>query len=243
MRDAPAFSDHIPPIPVTPDALAALDTPRAFFGENRTAALIDDLARQGWAHAADALPADLTAALLTRARDLSAAEALEAGKIGRGEAEMRALAIRRARIAWMDGTDPGEARFLEGAEALRRAINEALFAGLFEFEAHFAVYPTGGHYARHLDAFAGVRRSRVVSLVAWLNPDWRAGDGGELDLWGSDTETGEPARTFVPRGGDLLLMMSETIPHAVRPTLRPRHGLAGWFRVNPGVGGVLDPPA
>jgi len=243
MLDAPPLAEPITPQPVTPGVLAALDAPRPFFGENRTAALIDDLARQGWAHAADALPADLSAGLLARARALSEAHALAAGKIGRGEAEMRALSIRRARIAWMDGTQPSEAAFLEGAEALRRAINEALFAGLFEFEAHFAVYPTGGHYARHLDAFAGARRSRVVSLVAWLNPDWRDGDGGELDLWGSDAETSEPARTFAPLGGDLLLMMSETIPHAVRETLRPRYGIAGWFRVNPGVGGVLDPAA
>jgi len=35
--------------------------------------------------------------------------------------------------------------------------------------------------------------------------------------------------------------MSETIPHAVRETRVPRLGLAGWFRINPGVGGVLDP--
>lgn len=217
--------------------------PAPFFGANRTAALIADLAGRGWAHAADALPATLTAALLDRARGIEASGTLAAAKIGRGPVELRAPSVRRTRIAWMEGADRSEAEFLEGAEALRRAINEALFAGLFEFEAHFSVYPQGGHYARHLDAFAGGPRARIVSLVAWLNPAWQAGDGGELDLWDEDGGEGPPAATLAPRGGDLLLMMSERIPHAVRETLRPRYGIAGWYRINPGVGGVLDPAA
>ena len=220
-----------------------LAPPAPFFGENRTAALIDDLARQGWAHAAQALPEEMTTALLARARLLEAEDALRAGKVGRGDNALRAAAIRKAQISWMDGADPAEAAFLDGAEALRRAINEALFAGLFEFEAHFSIYPPGGHYARHLDAFAGAPRARVVSLVAWLNPDWRTGDGGELDVWTGPHDDGAPLARFEPRIGDLLLMMSETIPHAVRATTRTRYGIAGWFRVNPGVGGVLDPAA
>jgi SM-20-related protein len=217
--------------------------PSPFFGDNRTAAIIDELASKGWAHAEAALPADLVIALRGRLEALFAEGELSRARIGRGESETRALAIRQTEITWLTGEHPAERRFLEGAEALRREINRALFAGLFEFEAHFARYPEGGHYARHLDAFADRPRDRVVSLVAWLNADWRAGDGGELDLWTSPDDLGPPVATLAPRGGDLLLMMSETIPHAVRATHKPRLGLAGWFRINPGVGGVLDPAA
>lgn len=217
--------------------------PTPFFGENRTLALIDDLALRGWAHAPGALPADLVPALRARLQELFAEGELARARIGRGESETRALAIRKTEISWLTGDHPAERRFLDGAEALRLEINRALFAGLFEFEAHFARYPAGGHYARHLDAFADRPRDRMVSLVAWLNEDWREGDGGELDIWSAPDAAGPPAATIAPRGGDIVLMMSETIPHAVRATTRPRLGLAGWFRINPGVGGVLDPAA
>ena len=215
-------------------------TPAPFFGDNRTSALIEDLAVKSWAHLPDALPSALTQALRTRLSELDAADALRLAAIGRGGNEMKATAIRKTQIRWLDGTDPAERQFLDGCEALRREINRALFAGLFEFEAHFAHYPPGGHYARHLDAFADRPRDRVVSLVLWLNENWQPGDGGELDLWSGPEDLGPTVATLAPRGGDMLLMLSERIPHAVRETRAPRLGLAGWFRINPGLGGVLD---
>ncbi|MEE2526874.1 2OG-Fe(II) oxygenase [Hyphobacterium sp. HN65] len=217
--------------------------PAPFFGENRTATLIEDLATKGWAHATGALPGDLVTSLRDRLEVLFEEGELARARIGRGETETRANSIRQTEIAWLTGEHPAERQFLGGTEALRLEINRALFAGLFEFEAHFARYPAGGHYARHLDAFADRPRDRIVSLVAWLNADWQDGDGGELDVWTGPDDHGHPVATLAPRGGDLLLMMSETIPHAVRATAVPRLGLAGWFRVNPGVGGVLDPAA
>lgn len=215
--------------------------PAPFFGDNLTATLIADLAEKGWAHVRHAVSDDLAEALRARLIALDAADALELAAIGRGDSQIKATKIRKTEIRWLEGADRAERQFLDGCEALRRAINEALFAGLFEFEAHFAHYPPGGHYARHLDAFADRPRDRVVSLVLWLNADWQSGDGGELDLWSNPESFGPPVATLPPRGGDLVLMLSERIPHAVRETVAPRLGLAGWFRINPGIGGVLGP--
>ena len=36
-------------------------------------------------------------------------------------------------------------------------------------------------------------------------------------------------------------MMSEQIPHEVRPAFAPRHAIAGWWRVNASLGGIVDP--
>ena len=243
--------------------------PRPLFGPNLEADLIAGLAERGWAHAPNALEPELVEDLRAEALALDEAGALHAGRIGRAREVHRQDRVRRARIAWLDGTTLAQARFLEGCEALRVAINRALFAGLFEFEAHYALYPPGGFYKRHLDAFArpapggeagpaaalGARagRSRVVSLVAYLNEDWSAADGGRLALWES-CPTGmdgradlsalnavPPAAQIAPEGGGLVLMMSETIPHEVQPALATRAGIAGWFRVNASVGGVVDP--
>ena len=240
--------------------------PAPLFGANLTHSLIEDLAARGWAHAPGALDADLVSALRGEAEALDAAGDTHAGRIGRGQIETRREAVRRARIAWLDGSSPAQTRFLDGAEALRLEINGALFAGLFEFEAHFAVYPPGGFYARHLDAFrprpgaqpsailgARAGRSRVISMVAFLNQAWREADGGRLAIW-PETAYGEdgrpdlaaldacaPAAEIAPEGGGLVLMMSETIPHEVRLSRAPRYAIAGWYRVNASIAGAVDP--
>jgi SM-20-related protein len=62
--------------------------------------------------------------------------------------------IRKSRIAWMDGSTPAQAGFLQWAEQLRQVPQlQALMIGLFEFEACFAVYRPGEFYDRHLDSF------------------------------------------------------------------------------------------
>lgn len=240
--------------------------PAPLFGANLTASLIEDLAATGWAHAPGVLNADLVAALRAEAEAIDDAGATHAGRIGRGSVEARREQVRRTRIAWLDGSSPAQQRFLEGAEALRLEINRALFAGLFEFEAHFAVYPPGGFYARHLDAFAprpgaaanaalgpGAARSRVVSLVVFLNRSWGEADGGRLAIWPPmDDDTGRrpdlgaldtvpAAAEIAPEGGGLVLMMSERIPHEVRLSHADRYAIAGWYRVNASIAGAVDP--
>ena len=238
-----------------------------FFGDTLTLDLIDQLEHRGWAHAGDALDPALVAGLRAEARAMAEAGELKTARIGRGEALAKDTGYRKTQIAWLDGTSPAQRAFLGGAEALRVAVNRALFAGLFEFEAHFAAYPPGGFYKRHLDAFTApalgaspaailgrrAERSRVVSLVAYLNEAWQPGDGGELAVWeetpyGPDArpdmaalDAVSPAGIVEPRGGSLVLMMSETIPHEVRPARTPRYAIAGWFRVNQSLGGLVDP--
>jgi SM-20-related protein len=245
--------------------LDAVLCPRPFFSENLTASLIADLETRGWAHAPGALDPELVAALRQEAEALEAAGETHLGRVGRAQNETKALSIRKTHIAWLDGASAAQKRFMEGADALRIAMNRRLFLGLFEFEAHFAVYPPGGFYARHMDAFtlptasagafAGPRaeRSRVVSLVAYLNADWASANGGQLAVWESapldaygrpdmsQLDDVPPAAELEPEGGGLVLMLSEVIPHEVRQSLATRYAIPGWFRVNTSVGGALDP--
>jgi SM-20-related protein len=239
--------------------------PQPFFSDNLTASLIADLEARGWAHAPGALDPELVAALRSEAEDLEQAGDTHMGRVGRAQNETRALSIRKTRIAWLDGASPAQQRFMAGADALRIAMNRRLFLGLFEFEAHFAVYPPGGFYARHMDAFtlptasAGAftgrraERARVVSVVAYLNADWSHADGGQLALWESaplgkdgrpdmsQLDDVPPVAELQPKGGGLVLMLSEAIPHEVRLSHATRYAIPGWFRVNTSVGGALDP--
>jgi SM-20-related protein len=241
-------------------------TKAPLLGPNRLASLVEDLAGNGFAVARDALSSSLVADLRAEALMLAEKDALREARIGRGLREVKARSVRQASISWLDGRSEAQRSFLAGCEDLRLAINRRLFAGLFEFEAHYAVYPQGGFYAPHLDAFgpapvpasrAGfgrtAGRSRVVSLVTFLNETWHEDDGGALAIW-RDAPLNEggrldltrlsgtvPDALIQPEGGTLVLMLSEHIPHEVRPTARQRLGLAGWFRVNASIGGLVDP--
>jgi len=111
---------------------------------------------------------------------------------------------------------------------LKDAINATLYLGLHDFEGHYAAYPAGAGYARHVDRFRGDNR-RVLSVVLYLNQGWDPEDGGELCLYGSQ-EAPEPVARISPEGGTLICFLSEHVPHEVLPTRRMRWSLSGWFR-------------
>lgn len=202
--------------------------------------LIDALARDGYAVASDVLPPQLVGRLADLADRRAETGRLASAAVGRDRARSIDTGVRKVEASWLDGASEPEARFLELAEDLRVALNRRLFLGLFEFEAQFLVYPPGGFYQRHLDSLAGTR-NRIVSLVAYLNRDWQIGHGGELDVWRAPDDEGEPAVTVAPRAGTLVLMLSEEIPHAVRPANAVRRVIAGWFRVNASGSERIDP--
>jgi len=215
----------------------------AHFGtlHNRLAAIADDLAVKGWSHQPGLLPADLLEGLRAELIALDDAAGLEAAGIGRQDALMLDRDIRKARITWMDGESAPQRAFLAWAEMFRLHLNRELLLGLFELEASFAVYPPGGFYERHVDSFCGAR-NRIVSLVVYLNADWRAEDGGTLAIFAAESDASDaPLIRLMPVGGDAVFMMSEDVPHAVEPTIAKRLAIAAWWRVNQSSADRVDP--
>lgn len=196
---------------------------------------MDGLAAHGFA----VVPGYFSSALVKALRD-EAGELRPAG-VGRGAAHRRVTGIRGDRIRWLDGATLAQCHFLEQLETLRLAVNRALYLGLFDLEAHFAVYGPGACYKRHLDAFAG-NNSRVVSVVAYLNDGWSRTDGGCLRLWATP-ESRRHLMDIEPRAGTLVSFLSEQIPHEVLPARRDRTSIAGWFRRNRTTTECIDVPA
>ncbi|MFU8878431.1 MAG: 2OG-Fe(II) oxygenase, partial [Wenzhouxiangellaceae bacterium] len=147
--------------------------------------------------------------------------------------------IRRDRIFWLTGRRPAQARLLAFAERLRLELNRRLFLALFEFEAHLALYPPGAFYRRHFDSFRGAA-NRMVSLILYLNRDWKTGDGGELVLYTPDS--GREMARIEPRAATLVLLMSEEVEHEVLESRIDRASVAGWYRLNNTTADYLDPP-
>jgi SM-20-related protein len=187
------------------------------------------LARDGWAVVPGFLPAATVAALAAEARAAWHAGEFAAAGIGRAAAHAERRDIRADHIRWLGAPASAAQRAaLATLEALRLAVNAALYLGLFDLECHFALYPPGAFYARHLDRFRDDTR-RTVSVVLYLNEAWSAADGGALRLYAGP---GEDAafHDVLPQGGTLACFLSEQVYHEVLPTRRERLSLTGWFR-------------
>ncbi len=183
------------------------------------------------------LPETLVDSLLLHVKSLTGDEFKLAGT-GRDTAYQISQRIRGDEIHWLDRQNPTTQAYLEWVEALRLSLNRHLFLGLFDYECHYACYPEGAFYRKHLDAFKG-DTNRILSTVLYLNPIWGTQDGGEFVLYSHKDEILE---TVLPQYGKMVIFLSEVFPHEVRPVNKPRYSIAGWFRVNGNLGITLDPP-
>ncbi|WP_345292682.1 2OG-Fe(II) oxygenase [Kangiella marina] len=197
-----------------------------------------DLSDQGYSVTPDGLPKSLASALYKQLKAMKDSEFDTAG-IGRKQNHRVSDVVRTDEICWIDGTSKAGQEWLEWSSELREFLNLQLFLGLFSFESHFAHYAPGDFYKRHLDAFKG-ESNRVLSLVVYLNPDWKAEDEGQLVLY-SDADDREGVKV-TPNFGTVVAFLSEGFPHEVLPAARDRYSIAGWFRLNTSHMDRVDPP-
>ncbi|WP_178863809.1 2OG-Fe(II) oxygenase [Thiomicrorhabdus cannonii] len=200
--------------------------------------MLDALVEQGWYEWPQAVSQELCEALLAEVEQYDEEGELQRAGIGRGDAHQLNKEVRRDQIKWLDGSTEAQVLYLKQMAELQYQLNRALFLGLFEYECHFALYKKGDFYKKHLDSFRG-RANRMVTTVLYLNPGWQPDWGGELVVY--NEESTEVLATVTPELGKLVVFMSEQIPHEVLPTHRPRVSIAGWFRCNNSIAGIVDP--
>lgn len=192
------------------------------------AAIVDGLATDGWSVQAGFLPTDDVAALAALVDLKHERGDLRPAAVGAGVARKVRANVRGDAIEWLAAPEiDAERRALGALDALRVALNRDLQLGAQDLELHYARYPAGARYVRHLDRSpAGVER--VVSVVQYLNPAWSPGDGGELVIHADGREI-----VVEPRGGTLVAFLSERFEHEVRIANAVRRSLTGWFRRQP----------
>jgi SM-20-related protein len=191
--------------------------------------LVDQLAERGWSRQAGFLPQSLTLRLAEECRKRALAGALEPAAIGRAATRSVQEEIRGDRIGWLErGQSAAVDDYLDLMDALRQALNRQLLLGLADMECHFALYPPGTFYRRHLDRFRD-DDLRTLSLIVYLNEDWQAEDGGALRLYLPEGDFTD----ILPEAGTLACFLSADFPHEVLPATRERLSLTGWFRRRP----------
>lgn len=188
------------------------------------------LADKGWCALPGFLPPALTDSLAKEARALYRSGGMRPAATGQGGERAVRAGLRDDAIAWLedDPQSPAQRAYLALMEELRLAANRELQLGLFDLEAHFARYPAGARYRKHLDTFRHDGR-RTLSVICYLNADWQEADGGKLRIYLDEADPGRHV-DILPEGGTLACFLSHRFPHEVLPARRERLSLTGWFR-------------
>lgn len=160
----------------------------------------------------------------------------DAARIGSTRNLQRRSDIRGDSTCWLTPPLlPAEQELLCKLEQVRLELNRDALLGLFDLELHYAWYPPGAAYARHVDQPHG-RTQRQVSLVLYLNEAWTPAAGGELRIFDGRRDLEDSAAMdsaamdIAPIGGRLVCFLTPGREHAVLETTCERLSISGWFR-------------
>ena len=137
--------------------------------------------------------------------------------------------IRGDFILWIDQlkASPTEQLFFNKINELVEYLNRTCFLGILYKEFHYAVYPKGTFYAKHLDTFQNDDR-RKLSVVCYLNEaNWPKENGGELSLYLDTTEVLD----VLPLPGRVVIFESQELEHEVKVVkAAERYSITGWLK-------------
>lgn len=195
--------------------------------ETKIEKILNEMEQQGWSVQENFFSADLIQQLNETLSSFRQQGMLNQAGIGRKENFHIEQSIRSDQICWFDSNklNDSQKKYLRISQELQDAINQRFYLGLFELEAHFALYSPNAFYKRHLDQHKN-RDTRVVTLITYLNENWKEEDGGELQLYLKNGKT----ISVLPKAGTVVCFLSAEYEHEVLPSIRERASLTGWFR-------------
>ena len=149
---------------------------------------------------------------------------MKPARIGSLEQKNQNTSVRSDSILWIEpGSDLVFSVWNQRIENLTQNLKEELFLPLKNSEFHFARYPEGSFYAKHIDQPKSTH-NRLISIVHYLNPEWSPDWGGQIVL---HTEEGEVR--IQPQSPTTLIFQSHKVEHEVLPTRKDRFSLTGWL--------------
>lgn len=151
--------------------------------------------------------------------------------IGNRTNEVIKKAVRGDFILWLNEAEAGEAerKFFLKINDFVDYLNKTCFLGILYKEFHYALYPEGTFYRRHLDTFQNDDR-RKLSIVCYLNEqDWKPEYGGELVIYLEENGLEVP-KTIYPFPGRVVIFESQVLEHEVKPVKTERLSITGWLK-------------
>ncbi len=145
---------------------------------------------------------------------------------GQGQGHQVRHLIRSDQVYWLEEILANliQQQLWDQINALKQALNRGLYLGLRDFEGHYASYPKGGFYKKHIDSFQHDQK-RMVSVIIYLNRNWQSKDGGQLRMYAADQHT-----DIAPLAGTLVCFLSHELVHEVLQSHKTRLSFSGWFK-------------
>ena len=196
-----------------------------FFVNSTFEQIADGIAEQGYAVADRFLDTSEVSNILSIQEFQDWLGNFKKAGIGKDKGHQINESIRGDYIKWIDNNSSPAAIgvYLDKLRNLVGYINQSLFLSIKDYEVHMTVYPPGAFYKRHLDQFSRDDH-RKLSIICYLNEDWRPEYGGQLRIWLSD----EPI-DVLPTAGRLVCFRSDLIEHEVLPAAKARLSITGWM--------------
>lgn len=169
---------------------------------------------------------DMIANLKNFARQKHQVGEFKKAAIGRQLKKIKIDSIRGDEIHWIQDWSEDESLQLYGLflEQFLGALRVSLRVPLKRYEGHFAYYPKGKHYVRHLDQHEKTKHRQVTCILYLSN--WKPENHGELVMYLPD----EKPLVVQPKAGRFVCFLSGLIPHEVLTTKAPRWSITSWMR-------------
>jgi len=193
--------------------------------------IIAGILTEGYAVADDFLKAAEVEEILKASSGFFEQGSFHIAGIGKKQHYQLNQSIRNDHVLWLDHHNPPESclPFFNRLQEMARYFNRNLYLGIRDMEMHFAVYPEGAFYKRHLDVFQHTK-ARKISVVCYLNFGWVPDDGGQLRLYLPQQDGSEQQFDILPVAGRLICFDSQSIEHEVLPGRRTRYSITGWLK-------------
>lgn len=211
-----------------------MKTKEMIYSEDQWIRWMDELAIQDYVIADDFISDEMFRLIMKFFREKEENDQLKKAGIGSsGEFQLNA-SVRGDFIHWLERERDSELEpFFGLMDELIESLKRYCFMSLSGSEFHIAKYPEGSHYDRHLDQF-NERSNRQITVLIYLNQNWKNGDGGELKIYKAGEEI-----LVEPIAKRLLLFKSDVVEHEVLTTNVPRYSLTGWLLHQPATVGYL----
>jgi len=186
---------------------------------------LSDFEKNGWAELKDFISPQMAHGIRSELFEIQQSKGFKQASIGKLEEKAVDTSQRGDFISWIDpaNTHTHTHHYLGKMDELIAHLNSHFYLGIRDFECHYAHYPPGTFYKKHVDRHKS-GSPRRVSSVLYLNPDWIPSDGGELLIYDSS----ENSTRIQPVSGTLAIFLSE-LEHEVLVTGQDRMSITGWM--------------
>lgn len=199
-----------------------------FFSEKSWIDWVDLLAEQDYVVIDDFLSEDLYQTIRSHFLKKLEQDTFDKAGIGALGANIIKSEVRGDFTYWLnEDVDHELTEFNEVTKELIFVMKRHCFLPIADAEFHYAFYPPGAHYEAHVDQFSE-RSNRIISVVIYLNENWKEGDGGELKIFRENHEI-----LIEPVAKRCVFFKSDKVLHQVMPTNKDRYSLTGWLLNHP----------